>query len=269
MGNINITLQIQHPSAVSNTIRYARVDNTLTPVYTTIPNVTGTTYTIQNLANGQYRIFVKPNYSDGRVCPEQQLLTDACTGIVMFSAVYSAGSFVISFNAGSTVPKVQLNVAFPNGGSDSPQYDNVPGDIIYAPPAGVYGTFSLTLQPVCDPDSGFLGARTAPINLVIEAPANMTITNGTAGGMTPVTVTTNGVGGSVLVYNTSSLPISIPQNLLIPDGTYSSIVVNYGSGTVGSASLVTGSGSYPGVLTANTITFNTVNMSGGGSITIS
>jgi hypothetical protein len=66
MANINLTIEIQHPAAASNTVRYARIDNTLTPVYTIIPNVQGPVFVISNVPNGQYRVFAKPNYPDGR-----------------------------------------------------------------------------------------------------------------------------------------------------------------------------------------------------------
>jgi hypothetical protein len=167
MSQINLNITIDHPAAVSSTVSYARIDNTATPVYTTLTGVTNGTLTIQNLPNGQYRIRVTPGYSDGRTCSPTSQDTPACTGVTALSAILSGSDFVISYVADTSVPFVQVNISYPNGGSASSQYANDGNDITIPVPTDVFGTYSITLSPVCDPDTGWIGAPTAPVTVVV------------------------------------------------------------------------------------------------------
>jgi hypothetical protein len=267
MANINLQISFSHPDAISNTIRYARIDNTNNPVFTTLTGVTTSPLLLQNVPNGQYRIGITPIYADNRICLETFQDTPPCTGIVSFSAVLSGGNLVISYNAVNTVPDVQVNISYPNGGQFSNTYVNNGANITITPPANVFGNYTITLQPVCDVDSGFLGAPTAPVIINIQAPNNSTLTNSTAGSLAPISLTAF-TAGSQLIFTSSNIASGGIQSFFLADTTYNSIVVNYGSGTVASASLVTGSGTYPGVLTTGAITFNTVTAVGGVTITI-
>src|SRR5260221_933204 len=151
MASINLQIQINHPAAISNTVRYARIDNNVSPTYTTITGITNGTYVIQNVPNGQYRIGITPIYADGRPCIEQFQDTPACTGVVSFSAILSGGNIVVSYTINASVPNLQVNINYPNGGTFSQQYTNAgTGTESITPPAGVYGNYSVTIQPVCE-----------------------------------------------------------------------------------------------------------------------
>lgn len=174
---MDIIVNFQNPSAVSFTIRYARIDNTNTPTYITIPGVITSPYLIDNVADGQYSVGITPIYADGRTCPEMFQTTTACTGINSFSAVLGGSpisEFVISYSAIVTMPKLRVNIAYPNGGSSSAIYTNTGTDIHITFPTAVYGNFSITLTPVCNENTGFFGAPTAPIILNVTNPNPIT-----------------------------------------------------------------------------------------------
>ncbi len=173
----DLIVTFTHPAAISNTIRYARIDNTVSPVYTTVPGILpgASPYTIPGISNGQYQVYIRPVYSDGRLCPETAYTTEACTGVNSFSAVYDGTNINVTYNVDPSVPDVRVVINYPNGGSATYTYAN--GDAIsIAPPADVFGSYSLTLQPVCDLSTGFFGSPTPPVVLVIQ-PANSTIFN--------------------------------------------------------------------------------------------
>jgi hypothetical protein len=165
--NIDLIVTFNHPDAISNTIRYARIDNTDTPVYTTISAILpgASPYTISTspaLENGQYRVYIRPVYADGRLCSETLFDTPACTGINSFSASYDGSNINVTYNAVGSLEAVKVNIAYPNGGSFSQIYTN--GDpIVITPPNGVFGNYYITMQPVCDQDTGFIGVATAPV----------------------------------------------------------------------------------------------------------
>ena len=169
MANINIAITFDHPLAVSNTIRFARIDNAVTPVYTTNPGITTSPYVIQDVPNGQYRIGIKPVYADGRVCPEVFVDTRACIGINAFSAVKSAANIVVSYTPAAGLDSVRVNIIYPNGGSFQQIYSAAGTDITITPPSGLTGDFTVTMNPVCDVDSGFIGAATAPAIVTFPA----------------------------------------------------------------------------------------------------
>ena len=166
MSNINIVITLSHPQAVSNNIRYARIDNTTTPVYTTVPNVTATPF-ILTVPNGQYFIGVTPNYPDGRICPEVSQNTAPCTGINSFSAVKSSTNIVVSYSVVSGLPSVRINIQYPNGESFSQVYAAAGTDITIPLPSGVTGDFSVTITPCCDADTGFFGTPSAPVIITV------------------------------------------------------------------------------------------------------
>lgn len=175
MAQKNITVAFNHPAAVSNTIRWARIDNTVSPVYTTVTGITESPYIIQNVANGQYRVYIRPVYADSRVCPETVRNTDACIGVTSLSAVVTTVEgtdyFVISYVCNLDVPYVQVTINYPNGGFSTSQYTNDGNDISIEVPANVFGTFSITMQPVCDADTGWIGASTAPVTVEVTEPS--------------------------------------------------------------------------------------------------
>ncbi len=170
-GTFDLIITFSHPAAVSNTIRYARIDNTVSPSYITIPGVLpgDSPYTIYDVANGQYRIGITPVYDDGRVCAETFYDTEPCEGINAFNAIYDGSNIIVTASVSNEVD-VKVTIDYPNGGSFSQIYATTAGELeeTIAPPANVFGTFFVKGAPVCDTDSGFIGANTAPASFIIE-----------------------------------------------------------------------------------------------------
>lgn len=170
-GLVDLIITFDHPAAVSNTIRYARIDNTVSPSYITIPGVLpgDSPYTISDVANGQYRVGITPVYSDGRSCAETFYDTLPCEGITAFNAIYDGSNIIITSSVSNDVA-VKVTIDYPNGGSFSQIYTTSEGALnqTIAPPANVFGTFFAKGAPVCDSDSGFIGADTAPASFIIE-----------------------------------------------------------------------------------------------------
>lgn len=245
-SEIELIVTFDHPAAVSHTIRYARIDNTVSPVYITIPGVLPgeSPYTIDAspaLENGQYRIGITPVYADGRTCPELFFETPACTGITSFSAEYDGTNIVATYTADPGLDSVRFNLFYPNGGSFSQIYTN--GDpISVTPPPGVYGTFNATLQAVCEPDTDFMGAATAPAVFVINPSSNSSIENLTASTTFNVEV----LADSTTVLATSTLSPASTISFYLADGTYTAMQVRgVADGFI--VRLVTGTGTYYGV----------------------
>lgn len=207
MSTINLVILVNNPSSTSNTIRYARIDNTSTPVYTTIPNVPNSTipYIISNVPNGQYFIGTTPIYSDGRTCPEVSETTAPCTGINSFAAsINGDGNIVVTYNADPSVPSVKVNIIYPNGGGGSQIYNN--GDVItIVPPVNTYGNYTVTMQPVCDSDTGFFGISTAPAIVSINQPS---------GGVTAIVTSSFGSGAATVTAITGIPGFSLPTSPL-------------------------------------------------------
>jgi len=245
---INLIITFNHPDAISNTIRYARIDNTVTPVYTTIPGILpgASPYTISGVANGQYRIYIRPIYSDGRLCSETVVDTPACTGINSFSVAYDGTNINVTYSASVDLDAVRVNISYPNGGSFSQIYTN--GDpIVITPPAGVYGTFFATLQPVCNIDSGFFGTATPPSTFIINPPFNSSITNNSSLDQANLGIFSFAPTFSYL--NTTTLSIGQTKSFSIGDGTSGELFVKVDAADRDSLSctLITGTGTYTGI----------------------
>lgn len=212
-----IIVNFSHPTAISYNIRYARIDNTSTPTYTTITGVLASPYTISPVADGQYNVCVTPIYADGRKCSEVCVLSPACTGITSFSAVLGgspADDFVISYTAALGLPKIKVNINYPNGGFWSQIYVNDGMDIMIAAPPNVYGDYAISLTPVCNEDTGFEGAATAPVILTLANPVPVVNT-------ATLTFSFVNAGGSFLNFQAAlSIPIdgNISINEVFADG---------------------------------------------------
>lgn len=271
MGNINIIVDFSHPTAISNTIRYARIDNVTTPVFTTVTNITQSPYIIQNVPNGKYFIGITPIYADGRTCPEVVQTTDDCGSVTSFSAAMGgspATDIVVSYTA--TSEKVRVKIQYPNSGTFLQIYDN--GDSIeVTPPPNTYGDYFITIQAVCDETSGFYGPESAPIVVNVPPPNNSNVFNDNVITMTNVTLTATDVTeGTKLLFQIASMPHHFFfGNFYIADGFYSQIVFANTSVALNAATLVTGTGTYNGVVSGNVVYFNDVNVSGGIQITVS
>lgn len=189
----DLVITFDHPSAVSNTIRYARIDNTVSPVYTTVTGVLpGDSPLTISVDNGQYRVYIRPIYSDGRTCPEIYVDTAPCTGVSSFSATYDGTNINVAYTADPSVDYVRLTLNYPNGGTATSIYAN--GDpIVITPPSGVYGTFFASLQAVCNLSTQFYSAPTGQSTFNIPNPYTVIIqtTNPLGGGSHRITNITN------------------------------------------------------------------------------
>lgn len=160
---INLTLRWSHPGASAAFVRYARVDNTNTPVYTIVtpnpvitPNVTVLSVAT-NLPNGQYVIESTPIYADGRNCSADAVYTPSCDGLVSISAYINTGNLIIQWTAPTYVPKARITVNWPNGGQSVANYNNMSvTNVTTMPvPPGNTGDITVLGQSVCDESSGF------------------------------------------------------------------------------------------------------------------
>lgn len=272
-NNMNLVVTFTHPSAISNTIRYARIDNTISPVYTTITGVLPglSPYTIPNVPDGQYFVGITPIYSDGRSCSEVSTTTAPCTGITAFSAIVDgSGNIVISYTAVGTLPKIKVTINYPNGGTASTVYNNTGTNITITPPTGVTGDYYITLTPICNSVTGFEGTPTAPVILTVKPTNNSTITNNTSTTLSPVMVTLErlDVSGTYVPVNITLLKGAGADinyyNFYIPDGVYGNVFVLYSTGAVGNGYLIASSGTGVSVPVAGGILFNTGFTSVGG-----
>lgn len=196
--SINLSISWDHPSAIANFVQYARIDNTINPIFVTVtPNIPGSSGTAQiatNISNGQYQVNVTPVYADGRACNPTISQTDPCPPLLSINALLNSGNIVISYLAPSQVPKVRITVNYPNGGSTVANYVNDGNNIVVPVPAGMTGTFNVFGQSVCDESSGFYSALSSQVSVNVVA-FNVTIANFAAG--TTITNVT-GIQGFIL-----------------------------------------------------------------------
>jgi hypothetical protein len=181
MATINLTVKLNQTGAISHRIRYARIDNVVTPVWTTVspdvvnsPNLTEPI--AENIPNGQYRIGYKAIYSDLRTCEEQFTETAPCPGLISINAYLDGTNIVVQYLAPSEAAKVRITVSYPNGGSTVNSYVNNGNDIPIVLPDGVYGDFYVSGQAVCDEDTAFFSPPSSQV--VVNRPQNtVTISN--------------------------------------------------------------------------------------------
>lgn len=194
--SINISLSFIHPEAVSQFVQFARIDNTLNPVYSTVvPNpVTSPATIATDIPNGQYSIQSKPVYADGRSCEFTTIYTPACPGLISINAYIDGTNLIVQYLGPSEAPKVRITVTYPNNGSFTANYVNNGNDIAIALPSNLFGDFSVLGQAVCDEDSGFYSPFSNQV-VVSRSETNVTIIN-LATGLTIDSVT--GITGFTL-----------------------------------------------------------------------
>lgn len=183
--SINLAIRYSHPSATSALVRYARIDNTSVPVYTTVtpnPAVSPSSSAIvvaTNVPNGQYVIEVTPIYADLRVCPAELVYTDACPGLISLSAYIDSGNVIVQFVAEAEVPKVRILINYPTGGNYAQNHINTGGLVTVSIPipSGQTGIFSVTGRSVCDESSAFY------------SPSSNQVTVANVGGIVPISGT--------------------------------------------------------------------------------
>lgn len=198
--SINLEIVWDHPSAISNAVRYARIDNTISPVFTNAGNFAGSSGSAQvatNIADGQYQVEITPIYADGRTCNPTVIYTDPCAPLLAINAQLVSGNLVISYLAPSTAPKVRITVNYPNGGSSIANYVNTGTNIVVALPPGVTGTYTVSGQTVCDESSGFFSAPSSQVSVDVVA-FNVSIANFVAG---IILTNVTGIAGFALASN--------------------------------------------------------------------
>jgi len=256
-NQMDIIVTFTHPDAVSNLIRYARLD-TPGPLVWSVPATVlpgASPYTIANVDEGQYIIGITPVYSDGRVCSEQQTTTSSCSLMSAFAAAFNngTGNIDITYSAPVSVPKVRVVINYPNGGQYSNIYNNG-ASISITPPAGLYGNYSITMQCVCNEATGWYGQATAPSVITIAVPSSLQ--NDTAEQMR------NNTGWYYVTLSATPVPI-IASSLIasgnsyafnLPDGFYERIYINtkLDADVATLATLTTGTGVYNAVVTSGT-----------------
>lgn len=170
---INLSIRWSHPEASAALVRYARVDNTSSPVYTTVspnPVVNPSINTITvatNIPNGQYEIQATPIYADGRSCAPEIRYTPACPGLIAINAYINGSNVVVQWTAESYIPKARITVNFPTGGQNVANYSNINtvNETIIPIPPGNNGSITVQGQSVCDEGSGFYSAFSNQITL--------------------------------------------------------------------------------------------------------
>lgn len=202
----NLSIKLNQDGAVAHRIRYARIDNTLNPIWITVspdvvnsPNLTQTIAT--NIPDGQYRIGYYAIYSDLRTCPEQFEDTLPCNSLISINAYIDGTNLIVQYLGPSDAPKVRITVNYPNGGSYTANYVNTGNDIPIALPGGVYGDFIVSGQSVCDEGSGFYSPPSSQVT-VTRTQTNVIVSNQTA-----LLTVTNVAGVSGF-----TLPASVPPS---------------------------------------------------------
>jgi len=260
MAQINLVVDLinNDPLYVSSNIRYARIDNTSTPIYTNIPNVSGTMYIIQNIPNGQYIIGVTPNFSDGRSCPEITKTTVDCSGIIAFNAVldiYNPNQIDVTYTADNSLGNIQWNVGYPNGGFANGIIAN--GDYLTIPiPSNVYGNYTVTLQAVCDIATGWIGQPTNAIVILKATPTGSVLVQAEPNFSTNVVSGITGIAGFTFsgtmsaggsqsgthtAFTSQTIAVSITGAATSGNGV--DIIINGGS-PIGRITLSGGAGTY-------------------------
>ena len=197
--SINLSIRFQHPDAISNAVRFSRIDNTTTPVWTNVqPNpVTSPATIATNIPNGQYAVGITAVYADGRSCSEEVTYTPPCPNMISVSGYISGSNIVVQYLAPSSVANVLINIGYPNGGSFSQIYVNTGTPISVGIPSGLSGNFTISAQAVCDAVSGFYGPPSATATVTYN-PNNLLITSDAAG---IVINTLTGIAGFTLPNN--------------------------------------------------------------------
>lgn len=190
---INLSINFSHPDAVAHRVSFARIDNNINPVYTTVsPDPISSPATIAtNIPNGQYAIRYRPIYADLRSCPDNFTETAACPVLISINAYLDGSNIIVQYFAPSDVVKVKINISYPTGGSFSSLFVNNGNDIPIALPNGVYGDFIVTGQSVCDEESSFYSSPSSQV-VVTREQNNLTIIN-TSPNLSIITIT--GING--------------------------------------------------------------------------
>lgn len=185
---INLSAIFYHKEAISNKVRYARIDNTNNPqwIWAFPDPINSPAVIAYGIDNGQYQVEATPIYADGRVCDPYVTYTPTCTPITSINGYIQGGNLIVQYSAPYQLPKVRITVLYPNGGSYIANYVNNGNDITIPLPTNVFGSFTLSGQGVCDENTQFYSAASTSVSISNNAnPTVVLISN-----------TDTGVGGS-------------------------------------------------------------------------
>jgi hypothetical protein len=220
--SINISVNLGVPAGAStNSISYARIDNLalgISPVFTNAGNFNTFPATIAtNIPSGQYQVQAVPVYPDLRSCAPTIQTTPGCPGLVSITASLNNNVIVVNYVAPSTAPKVRITINYPNGGSSVANYVNDGNPISVGVPAGVFGTYSIFGQSVCDESSGFfsLPSSTVTLNNAQTISGSFLLGNSISAAC----------GASVTTLYTNGSPV--PGSVLFTDSTLSTVVTGF------------------------------------------
>lgn len=261
-------------SSVCNIYRVTNGIKSSSAASTTILLPGDSPFTSPDLPEGQYSVELTPEFADGKNCPASIILTDNCYPITSFQAYTGGESGYEHFNIKYTTvaPKVKLIVGLPNGGTQSFIYTNDGSTIHinFTEFGSQYGDYTFTIYPVCNVTTNYIGVASAPIVIEVAPPNNSSFINNSAGAMTNVLLTSFATVISS-VFNSSSVASSGgTTGYYLANGFYNSLVININTGTIATGSLVTGTGTFAGVVSGggSVITFSNVTILSGCTITL-
>jgi hypothetical protein len=238
--SINLSAIFSHPSAITNAISYARIDNTTTPVFVQAGNFANSPAVFaSNIPAGQYQVNIIPVYADGRICDPTIFQTPACPGLLSITGYIQSGNLVVQYAAPSTVPKVRITVTFPNGGSNVQNYVNTGASIVVPLPAGLFGDYTIQGQSVCDEISAFFSSFSSTVIVSLNQPVAGTFALSIAPsgicGATPGTFYTNGpFAPGVTLYSDSALSSPVTgYNYVVTNNTV--YLIDGTTGLIGAA----------------------------------
>lgn len=239
-----IFVAFTHTEAVAVKIRYARIDQgNLNWSEPATVSIGATPYIIYSLDEGQYIVGITPVYADGRLCGEVTKTTDACGSISSFAAVWNGNDIVVTYGATST--KVRIRIQYPNGGQFMQIYAVGASPVSITPPEDVTGTFSVTIQAVCNENTEWYGPISAPAVIEVNPPNNSTVTNNASFTLSNIIVTATNENGGNVILNSTTLDTSETAEMYLADGFYSSIqIASLAQPSGWYAYLVTGTGVY-------------------------
>lgn len=200
---VDLNIAFDHPGAISHTVRFARIDNTNNPSYTTVTGITSSPYSLGVFPNGQYEARIKPIYADGRSCEETIQVSGACYGVYSFNAQQVGNNIVVTYLAPEDLPKVLITLNYPNGGVFQTLVTNGSNNssVTIPVPSGLFGDFTAYVQGVCDETSGFFSPLPGPVIINVPEPTQSNQLSGTLGIICPIGCTGTGSGAYALTFN--------------------------------------------------------------------
>lgn len=242
--NMSIVLVLSHPSATGYQFTVTRVDNGATGGFGGLISPIVSPHTFTGLPQGQYRISVAAIYAGGGGvadpnCPAQSIETAICGFITSFGLSKSSDNAHLYINYTASSPYIYVNLQFPNGSFYTHIYANTGAqiDILLSSVTSFQtGDYTVYLQPVCNVDTNWFGAATAPAVISIPLGTNSYRVSNTLASIcatSPMTLyTPSAFGNGVVVYTDPGLTSPLTGVIYIADGTGAIYAINSSTGKV-------------------------------------